>query len=111
LKKTIKEIEDRDFNSEIMNSDKPVVVDFWANWCVPCRRLEEVIEEVAEKYKGDINFCKVDVISNQEITTRYGVKNLPHLLFIKKGKVIDRTAGSISRDILEKKLDSLVEST
>jgi len=106
----IKEIEDNDFNNEIMNSEKPVVVDFWANWCAPCKQLEEVIENVAQKYKEDINFCKVDVINNQEITSRYGVKNLPHLLFIKKGKVVDRTAGSISRDNLEKKLNTLVES-
>jgi thioredoxin 1 len=106
----IKEIGDGDFNDEIMNSDKPVVVDFWANWCTPCKRLEKVIEEVAEKYGDEVNFRKVDVINNQKITSKYGVKNIPHLLFIRKGKVIDRTAGSISRDILEKKLDTLVES-
>lgn len=105
---TIREITDSDFDSVVIDSGKPVVVDFWATWCVPCRRLEEVLETAAERYSGKIEFCKVDVNGNSGVTSRFSVRNIPLLLFFNNGELVDRTAGSISEDLLREKLEGLL---
>jgi thioredoxin 1 len=109
MSQQLKEIGDSDFESFISESKQPVVVDFWATWCIPCQHLGEIIEEVAENFKGEISFCKVNVNGNNRITTKYAVRNIPLLLFFENGKLIDRTAGAISKSLLEEKLNKLVK--
>ncbi|MDZ7859921.1 MAG: thioredoxin [Candidatus Krumholzibacteriota bacterium] len=105
----IKEIVDGNFNSVIKESRQPVVVDFWAPWCVPCKQIEKIIEEMVEKYEGAISFCKINVSDNNETTKKYEVRNIPLLLFFENGKLIDRITGSISKELIEEKLRKLVK--
>ena len=105
----LKEIGDNNFNETIIKSKQPVVVDFWATWCIPCKHLEEIIKEATQNYKGVISFCKVNVNGNNKITSKYAVRNIPLLLFFDKGKLIDRITGAISKNLLEEKLNKLVK--
>jgi thioredoxin 1 len=105
----LKEIGDSDFNEAIIESKQPVVVDFWATWCIPCKHLEEIIKETAQNYEGAISFCKVNVNGNNKTTSKYAVRNIPLLLFFDNGRLIDRITGAISKNLLEKKLNKLVK--
>jgi len=109
MSELLREIGDNDFDKAVIESKKPVVVDFWATWCVPCKHLEEIIKDVAQDYKDAISFCKVNVNGNNKTTSKYGVRNIPLLLFFDNGKLMDRATGTISKNLLEEKLNKLVK--
>ena len=75
---------------KVLKTDKPVVIDFWAEWCAPCRMVAPIIEQLAEEYKDNVIVGKIDVDENNEATTKYGIRNIPTILFIKKGQVMDK---------------------
>lgn len=99
---------DNTFQTDVIKSSVPVMVDFYADWCGPCRMLGPVIEELAEEYEGKIKVGKVNVDENPEISQTFGIQSIPTILFFKEGKVVDKTVGVQSKDTLQNKLDALV---
>ena len=102
------EITDATFESVVLNSDKPVVVDFWAAWCGPCRMVGPVIEELSKDYDGPAVVGKVDVDSNQEFAAKYGVRNIPTVLVFKNGEVVTRQVGVAPKAVYAEAVDALL---
>ena len=92
----------------LLASDKPVVIDFWAEWCGPCRMIGPIIEELAEEYKDKVVIGKCDVDSNDDIVAQYRVRNIPTVVFIKGGAVVDKVVGAASKDALKAKVEALL---
>ncbi|HIA35957.1 MAG TPA: thioredoxin [Flavobacteriales bacterium] len=100
------EFTDSNFEELALKSDKPVLVDFWAEWCGPCRMVGPVVEELATEYDGKAVIGKVNVDHNPEISSKYGIRSIPTILFIKGGKVVDKQVGAVSKEVLAGKIDS-----
>ncbi len=93
---------------EIISSEKPVVIDFWAEWCGPCRMVAPIIEELAAEYEGRVVIGKCDVEENDDITMKYGVRNIPTIVFLKGGQLVDKQVGAASKDALKAKIEKLL---
>ena len=102
------QITDASFEEVVLKSDKPVLVDFWATWCGPCRMLGPVIEEIANEYEGRVVVGKVDVDSNQDYAAKYGVRNIPTVLVFQNGEVVGRQVGVAPKNTYTEALDSLL---
>ena len=102
------EITDANFDELVLNSTKPVLVDFWAEWCGPCRMLGPIIEEVSKDYKGRAVVGKLDVDSNQEFAAKFGVRNIPTVLVFNNGELINRQVGVSPKNIYTESLDALL---
>jgi thioredoxin 1 len=100
------EFTDTNFQTEVLSSDKLSVIDFWAEWCGPCRAIGPVIEELSKDYAGKVNVGKVNVDQNPQLSINYGITSIPAILFIKDGKVVDKQVGAAPRSVLEKKIQS-----
>ena len=101
-----KEYTDSNFQSEVLSSDKLTVIDFWAEWCGPCRAIGPVIEELSKEYDGKVNVGKVNVDQNSELTVNYGVTSIPAILFIKDGQVVDKLVGAQPKSNFVKKIET-----
>ncbi len=101
------EATDGNFEELVLKSDKPVIVDFWAEWCGPCRMVGPIVEEVGVEYEGKAVVTKVDVDSNPGITAKYGIRNIPTILFFKNGEVADKQVGAVPKSTIVSKLDAL----
>jgi thioredoxin len=104
----VKEIKDQDFDQEVLKSGLPVVVDFWAPWCGPCKQIAPVVDKLSEEYKGKLKFCKVNVDENHDTASKYHVMSIPTLIFFKKGQVVEQTVGGVSEKTLRSKLQELL---
>ena len=102
------ELTDANFEENVLNSDKPALVDFWAVWCGPCRMVGPVVEEIANDYEGKAIVGKVDVDNNPEIAQKYGIRNIPTILFIKNGEIVDKQVGAVQKATLAEKLDAIL---
>jgi len=100
------EFTDSNFEELALKSEKPVLVDFWAEWCGPCRMVGPVVEELATEYEGKAVIGKVNVDHNPEISSKYGIRSIPTILFIKGGEVVDKQVGAVSKEVLSEKIDS-----
>jgi thioredoxin 1 len=101
---------DADFDKDVLNSDVPVLVDFWAEWCGPCRMMGSTVDQVATDYSGRVKIGKLDVDSNQQTAARYGIRGIPTLLLFKGGKVVDQKVGAIGKPEFQKMLDVHVQA-
>ena len=104
----IVEIDDGSFESEVIQSDKPVLVDFWAPWCGPCKAISPVVEELAGSYGDKVKFAKCNVDDNPVTPGKYGIRAIPTLIFFKEGNVVDHITGMVAKAKLEESLGKLV---
>ena len=102
------EVTDKDFQEKVLQSDKPVLVDFWAAWCGPCRMVGPIIDEMHSEYDGKAIIGKVDVDANPGVSAKFGVRNIPTILFVKGGEVADKSVGAVPKAQLTSKLDALL---
>lgn len=102
------EVTDSTFEEVVLKSEVPVIVDFWAVWCGPCRVIGPVVEEIGEEYGDKAKVVKLDVDNNNQTAMKYGIRNIPTLLFFKNGEVVDKQVGVVPKPTLLKKLDALL---
>ena len=102
------EVSDATFDSEVLQSEQPVLVDFWAVWCGPCKMIGPIVDQVAESYSGRLKVAKVNVDQNGATPSRYGIRRMPALLFFKGGKVADQIVGYVPREVIEEKVNRLI---
>ncbi|MBK7666974.1 MAG: thioredoxin [Sphingobacteriaceae bacterium] len=100
------EITDANFEELVMKSDKPVLIDFWAEWCGPCRMVGPIVEELSKDYEGKAVVGKVNVDTNPNISMNFGIRNIPTILFFKNGQVVDKQVGAVPKANLVAKLDA-----
>lgn len=102
------ELTDANFDEIVLKSDKPVLVDFWAEWCGPCRVIGPIVNEIAEDYKGRVIVGKLDVDNNPGVSNKYGIRNIPTVLFFKNGQVADKQVGAVPKGNLVNKVEALL---
>jgi thioredoxin 1 len=104
----VQEVSDSTFQNEVLQSQVPVLVDFWAEWCGPCKALSPKIDEMAGTYNGKVKFMKMDVDANQQIPAQFGIRGIPTLIVFKGGKMVDQLVGNQPKDVIEKLLSKVV---
>lgn len=102
------EFTNENFEELALNSDQPVVVDFWAEWCGPCRMVGPIVEELSKEYDGKAIVGKANVDHHSEISMKYGIRNIPTIIFLKNGELVDKSVGAVPKNILVEKLDALL---
>jgi thioredoxin 1 len=102
----VKEISDAVFKAEVLDAKVPVLVDFWAPWCGPCRAIAPVVEELASEYQGRASFVKINVDDHQQIAAHYGVRSIPNLILFKNGKVAQQIVGAVAKTKLTQAIDA-----
>ena len=108
MSKMVIDVSDQTFDSDVIKSDLPVLVDLWAPWCGPCRMLAPVVESLAGKYDGKVKFCRLNVDDNPQTAAKYNVMSIPTVMLFKGGKVVDTVVGAVPEDTLAPKLDALL---
>jgi thioredoxin 1 len=101
------EINDSNFEELVIKADKPVIIDLWAEWCGPCRMIGPIVEELAKDYNGKAVIGKLDVDANPGTTSKYGIRNIPTILFFKNGELVDKQVGAVPKSVLVGKLEKL----
>ena len=107
-KKMLIDVTDATFENEVIKASMPVLIDMWAPWCGPCKMVEPILKKLSEKYDGKVKFCRLNVDEHQVVPSKYSVRSIPNMLFIKNGKVLDTAIGALSESDLQKKVDSLI---
>ena len=102
-------VTDQNFKNEVLESKVPVLVDFWAEWCGPCKQIAPIVEEIAQNYDSQIKVGKVDVDANNQTALNYMIRSIPSLLFFKNGKVVDQIIGAVPRQQLLKKVEAVLK--
>ena len=103
-------LQDATFDKEVLKSDVPVLVDFWAVWCGPCKAIAPTVEELAKQYKGKVKIAKMDVDEHQQVPQQYGIRSIPTLLLFKGGRVVDTIVGAVPKTKLEDSIKKVIEA-
>ncbi len=106
MSEAMKHVGEADFEQEVVNSDLPTLVDFWAPWCGPCRFVAPVLEELAPEYTGKVKFTKLNTDENQGVATKFGIRSIPTLMIFKGGQVVDTRVGALPKDQLKSFIDA-----
>ena len=106
----MQDVTDQNFEQDVLKSDKPVLVDFWAEWCGPCKALTPTVEQVAQQYEGRAKVVKMNVDDNPQVPPRYGIKGIPTLILFKGGADVDRVVGATSKENISRMIDRALES-
>jgi thioredoxin 1 len=101
-------VTDTTFEEEVLKSEIPVLVDFWAEWCGPCRMIGPIVEELGKEYEGKLKVAKVDVQNNNDVASKYGIMSIPALLFFKNGEVVDQIIGAVPKKAVEDRLTKVL---
>jgi thioredoxin 1 len=104
------QVSDANFDSEVLKSGVPVLVDFWAEWCAPCRMIAPIVEDIANEYAGRVKVCKLNVDDSQSLASKYGIRSIPSLLIFKGGSVVNQVIGAVPKSELVKRLDSVLKT-
>ena len=96
------EFNDQNFDSDVLKAETPVLVDFWAIWCGPCKAIAPIVEEIANDFSGKVKVGKMDVDSNNQVAMRYGIRSIPTLLLFNNGEVVDQVIGNVGKDSIER---------
>ena len=102
------EVTDDSFTNEVLNSELPVLVDFWAEWCGPCKMVSPIVEELSNEYNGKVKVAKLDVDSNPQTATNYGIRGIPTLLMFKDGSAVDQIVGAVPKAQIAERLDKII---
>jgi len=102
------QVTDENFEEEIINSEMPAMVDFWAEWCGPCKMVSPLVEELAQEYKGKIKVASMDVDGNRQTPAKFGIRNIPTLIFFKEGDVVEQITGMVAKSKLEEAINKLL---
>ena len=102
------EVTDNNFE-ELLAAEQPLVVDFWAEWCAPCRMIGPIVEKMATQYAGRVTIGKMDIEANNDTVERFGIRTIPTLLFFRKGEVVDKVVGAVQESVLDKKIEALLK--
>ena len=105
------ELTDQNFDEEVLKSDLPVLVDFWAEWCQPCKAISPIVQQIARDYEGRIKVGKLDVDSNDITSTTYGIRGIPSLLIFSDGKPMDQVVGLAPKSVISKKIDGVLAAS
>jgi thioredoxin 1 len=105
-----KDVTESTWDQEVLNSELPVMVDFWAEWCGPCKMIAPAVHDLAVEYTGKLNVAKLDVDNNPTIAMKYGVRSIPALIFFKEGKPVDQIIGALPKGALKRKIDAVLAS-
>jgi len=106
--KYLKELNSNNFKEEVLDSSLPVLIDLWAPWCMPCRMITPIVEELAKDNADKLKVCKLNTDENQDIAARYGIQGIPTLLFFKNGEEVDRLVGVTPKPIIQSKVDAIL---
>ena len=101
-------VTDSSFDEEVIQADTPVLVDFWADWCAPCKMIAPIVEELAGEFDGKIKFTKLDVDSNPKSAGSYGIRGIPAMLIFNEGEPVDQVVGAVSKSVLKKRLEQAI---
>ena len=104
----VRDISDSEFDAEVLKSQLPVLVDFWAPWCGPCKSIASVLDELADQYKGRLKVLKVNIDDNPNLPDRYNIQGIPNLLFFKNGSLVDQVIGAVSKARISEVIDKIV---
>jgi len=102
------EVTDGNFEEVVINSEVPVLVDFWAEWCGPCRMVGPLVKEIGQEFEGRAKVAKLDVDSNPEVSAKFGIRNIPTILFFKNGKIVDKQVGAVPKNVISGKLEAIL---